>query len=43
MERFTQVITTGGGFLMFCNPTMVGSGTFGVGGGVVAREGVVKD
>ena len=33
MERFTQVVTVGGGFLMFYNPTMMGSATLGVGGG----------
>lgn len=38
----TRVVTIGGGFLMFCNPTMVGSVTFGVGGGADAREGVVE-
>ena len=43
MEIFTQVVTVGGGFLMFYNPTMMGNATLGVGGGVGASEGVVKD
>lgn len=41
-KRSTWVVIVGGGFLIFCNLSVVGSATMGVSGGAVVREGVAE-